>query len=258
MTKLKAFSTHLGISLIIFLILLYFIIFEWYPPPFFNSDGGWQGIRIIAGVDLVLGPLLTLIIFKSGKPGLKFDLAMIALVQTGALVWGVWVVHHERPIAAVFVDGYFVPVPLYQIQSSGMTAQKLRAFGRKSPYWIYSKLPTDEGTLQKLRLDALRLGRPLFSFTEYYHVIDNEALQAIRAMAIDMPEWLKNKPADIQLYIQFLKKHDDTKNLIFLPWHARQKYEIISLDANNGKYAGTLTISAPKVTAQVPRLHSKN
>ncbi|MEJ2399037.1 MAG: hypothetical protein P8Z67_12590, partial [Gammaproteobacteria bacterium] len=101
MTKLKAFASHLGISFLIFLIILYFIIFKWYPFPFFSTDGGWQGIRIIIGVDLVLGPLLTLIVFKPGKPGLKFDLSVIAIMQAGALAWGIWTVHHQRPIAAV-------------------------------------------------------------------------------------------------------------------------------------------------------------
>jgi len=52
----QAFLIHLGISTVIFLILLYFIVFHWYPHPFFAKGGGWQGVRLITGVDLVLGP----------------------------------------------------------------------------------------------------------------------------------------------------------------------------------------------------------
>ncbi|MCW9032447.1 MAG: hypothetical protein OQK58_13220, partial [Gammaproteobacteria bacterium] len=81
MSRFKAFSIHFAISFVIFLILLYFILVQWYPQPLFSTDGGWRVIRIIVGVDLIIGPFLTLIVFKSGKPGLKFDLAMIALVQ---------------------------------------------------------------------------------------------------------------------------------------------------------------------------------
>jgi len=256
MTKFKAFATHLGISFVIFLILLYFIIFQWYPPPFFSSDGGWQGIRIIAGVDLVIGPLLTMIVFKPGKPGLKFDLTVIGLVQTAALAWGIWTVHHERPVAAVFVDNYFAPVTLYQIQGRGMTPAKLKAFGNKPPYWIFSKLPADPDALQKLRVESLRMGRPLFLFTEYYHVMDKDALQVIKANAIDMPKWLEKKPLEKQHYLQFLQQHRDYKDLIFVPWHAREKYEIIALDATNGNYVGKPDIAAPKVTATIPILNS--
>ena len=42
--------------MVIFIIIGYLILFHWYPDFFFASDGGWQGIRIIAFVDLVLGP----------------------------------------------------------------------------------------------------------------------------------------------------------------------------------------------------------
>ena len=110
MTKLKAFTTHLGISLVIFLIVLYFILVEWYPFPYFNTDGGWQGIRILAFVDIVLGPLLTLLVFKQGKRYLKFDLSIIALIQISALAWGISVIQRERPLAAVFIEDYFLTV----------------------------------------------------------------------------------------------------------------------------------------------------
>jgi hypothetical protein len=258
MTKLKAFATHLSLSFVIFLFILFLIVFEWYPPPFFTSDGGWQGIRIIAGVDLVLGPVLTLIVIKPGKPGLKFDLVVIALVQTTALAWGIWTVHHERPIATVFVENYFAPVTLYEIQGSGMSATKLQTFGSKPPYWIFSKLPSDPDALQKVRLEALRMGRPLFMFAEYYHVMDKTALQVIKAHALDMPKWLQNKPLDKQRYQQFLNRHNDIKDLIFIPWHARQTYEIIALDADTGKYIGATHIPAPKVTAAIPTINSAN
>ena len=96
-SKFKAAGIHLGISSIIFLILSYFIIFQWYPFPYFTADGGWQGIRIVALIDLVLGPLLTLIIFNHHKSRreIRFDLGTIALVQVCVLAWGIYTVHDE-------------------------------------------------------------------------------------------------------------------------------------------------------------------
>ena len=252
MTKVKAFATHLGISFVIFLVILSFIIFVWYPPPFFSSDGGWQGIRIIAGVDLVLGPVLTLIVFKPGKPGLKFDLTVIGIIQTCALAWGIWTVHHERPIATVFVDNYFAPVTLYEIQGKGMSATKLQAFGNKPPYWIYSNISENPDALQKARLEALRMGRPLFLFTEYYSPLDEKAMQVIRTHSLDMQKWVQDKPAAQRRYQDFLKRHHGGKNLAFIPWHARQRYEIIALDIATRKYVGTLDIAPPKPSEKDP------
>lgn len=102
MNRFGAFAIHLGISLVIFAVLGYLIVFQWYPDFFFTSDGGWQGIRIVALVDLVLGPTLTLVVYKKGKPSLKFDLTVIALLQTACLIAGVYVVWSERPVAMVF------------------------------------------------------------------------------------------------------------------------------------------------------------
>ena len=58
-TKLKATAIHLAMSLVIFSYLVYQIVYVWYPQPYFSVDGGWQGLRLIAAVDLVLGPLIT-------------------------------------------------------------------------------------------------------------------------------------------------------------------------------------------------------
>ncbi len=65
--KVKASSIHLALSFLIFVVILYFILFEWYPEPFFTAQGGWLGIKIMAFVDLVLGPALTFIVFNHLK-----------------------------------------------------------------------------------------------------------------------------------------------------------------------------------------------
>ena len=91
--RVRAFLIHLAISFVIFLVLAYMIVVYWYPLPFFHTDGGWQGFRIIVGVNLVLGPLLTLIVYKPGKPGLKLDLTLIGMAQALALSWGIWVTY---------------------------------------------------------------------------------------------------------------------------------------------------------------------
>ena len=99
MSRWHAFLIHLGISLSIFGVLAYLVAKVWYPGFFFQTDGGWQGLRLLLGVDLVLGPLLTLVVFRAGKPGLRFDLTVIGILQSACLVAGVWIVHGERRTA---------------------------------------------------------------------------------------------------------------------------------------------------------------
>jgi len=56
------------------------MILVWYPPPLFQLLGGFELLLLIVAVDIALGPLLTLVVFKSGKKRLKFDLSVIALL----------------------------------------------------------------------------------------------------------------------------------------------------------------------------------
>jgi hypothetical protein len=51
----------------------------------------------LGGAHLALGPLLTLLVFKSGKPSLKFDLSGIVLLQLGALLYGGTLIDQHRP-----------------------------------------------------------------------------------------------------------------------------------------------------------------
>ena len=79
--KIPAFLIHLGISAAFVSALAAVVYIIWYPPPYFGFDGGWNVMRMVILVDVVLGPLLTLVVFRRGKQGLARDLAIIALVQ---------------------------------------------------------------------------------------------------------------------------------------------------------------------------------
>ena len=90
-----------------FVFLAYLVLAHWFPSFFYSIDGGWEGMRIIIGVDLILGPSLTLMVFKVGKPGLKLDLTLIGLFQSICLMAGVYVVYSERPLFFIYYDQHF-------------------------------------------------------------------------------------------------------------------------------------------------------
>ena len=108
MNRYQAFAIHMAISLIIFLVLLICITQYWYPGILFETDNGWKAIALIVSIDLILGPLLTLIIFNPKKSSLKFDLWVIALIQTAALIYGTWTIHSSRPLAIAYVNKSFI------------------------------------------------------------------------------------------------------------------------------------------------------
>ena len=102
MSRGRAFFGHLLLSFAIVTTAFAAVFFLWYPTPFFAAVGASSIIRILIGVDLVLGPLLTLIVFKPGKRLLIVDVVFIAIVQISALIYGATVLFEERPYFAVF------------------------------------------------------------------------------------------------------------------------------------------------------------
>jgi hypothetical protein len=110
LNRYQAFASHMVISLVIFFILLVFITQIWYPGILFDAGNGWKAIGLIVGVDLILGPILTLIVFNPKKSSLIFDLSVIALLQIAALSYGAWTIYQTRPIALAFINTSFVTI----------------------------------------------------------------------------------------------------------------------------------------------------
>ena len=106
-SRYQAFASHLAISLIILAILSFIIVKYWYTGMLFEIANGWKAIGIIAGVDIILGPLLTLFIFNPNKKSLPFDLSTIALIQIVALMYGTWTIHQSRPVAITYLHNGF-------------------------------------------------------------------------------------------------------------------------------------------------------
>ncbi|MBX2836336.1 MAG: hypothetical protein KTR35_05745 [Gammaproteobacteria bacterium] len=98
----KAFAIHLVLSLLIFSTLVFTMLVFWFPGKLFYLDGGWQGLKIVALIDIVLGPAMTLFLFKPGKKSLVFDMSVIASIQIAALVFGFYTTYQQRTVAIVF------------------------------------------------------------------------------------------------------------------------------------------------------------
>jgi hypothetical protein len=105
MSRWRAFAIHLLISVLIAGSVAAVLFLVWYPPKLLGFAGAEGLLFLMAGIDIVVGPLLTLIVFKAGKKGLKFDLALISLAQAAFLAYGVWTSWQSRPVFIVSVNG---------------------------------------------------------------------------------------------------------------------------------------------------------
>lgn len=106
-SRAVAFAIHLSLSLLVFSTLVAMMLLYWFPGELFFIDGGWQGLKLVAMVDLVLGPALTLILYKPGKPKLVMDMSVVAAVQIAALGYGFYTTYHQRTVAIVYAEKGF-------------------------------------------------------------------------------------------------------------------------------------------------------
>src|SRR5437868_472521 len=118
MSRFKAAAIHICISATIAASVFVPIYFLWYPGDLFESAGGLTLFLLIVGIDVCVGPLMTLIIFVQGKKGLAFDLWVIAILQASFLVYGVSTLAESRPIYVAFVKDRFELVRANHIPDS--------------------------------------------------------------------------------------------------------------------------------------------
>jgi hypothetical protein len=242
MSRWKASGIHLLLSAAIVGAVVLVMLTVWYPWPLFEAVGGSRLIFILASVDVTIGPLITLIIFKSGKKSLKFDLSVIALLQFTALCYGVQVVYHARPIYLVFTVDRFELVMARDIDPKDLAAARRPEFrhlplGR--PRFIAAEMPTDPKLLNQLLSSALS-GKDLQMFPQYY--VDYSELAA-KALAKARPVAILRE-RDAAALDTYLKDHNLTEDAVrFLPLRAPKRDGVVILDAKTAAPLGTLLIN---------------
>jgi hypothetical protein len=244
MSRLQAFAIHLAISTLIFLGRAYLVLYQWYPDFFFDTDGGWEGMRIIVAVDLILGPCLTLIVFKAGKPGLKTDLAMIGVFQALCLAAGVYVVHSERPVALVYVDGQFNSMTSGSYLTANVALPDFSIISGPNPKRIQVNIPTSADGEVNLRREMIETARFMNLATDYYQDFDPTAANFIEA-AYDQEE-IVDRDQETHDIPRFLELHGgDLSDYRFYPLNTRYTYFFLGYRKDNNQFAGLLKTPGP-------------
>lgn len=100
---LRAAALHLFFSALVAAAAASLIFGYWFPEPLGELMGGRELFWLIVSVDVVCGPLLTLVVFNPVKPRseLRRDLIIVASIQFLALGYGIYTLGYARPVALV-------------------------------------------------------------------------------------------------------------------------------------------------------------
>ena len=236
--RYRAAAAYLVASALVASLAFALIRFIWYPDALFEQFGGMQLFLLIAGVDIVLGPLIVFIIFVPGKKGLAFDLMVIALLQVSALSYGVWVLYESRPVYLVFVKDRFELVRANHLPEVEIARAKGSPFADlplSGPKAVGARMPADPAEVQRLTLAAAQ-GVDLQFFPRYYVAFD-QVRNEVRGFAKPIARLRPLNPgatAEIDALVASLGKGKGEAGLAFLPIRAGKIDLTAIVDASNG------------------------
>jgi hypothetical protein len=245
MTRWKASFIHLLISLAIVGSVAAYIIYFWYPPALMHMAKADRLLMLIGGVDLVVGPLLTLIVYKVGKRHLKFDLATIGLIQLVFLSYGLYTIWNSRPVFLVAVPDRFELVFANEITAKRLAEAKIerfKHFGFMHPQLVGAPLPSDPKEHAAVMFSALsNLGdiqtMPRY-FVEYSQVKKN-LLKSAKSLNMTKELNATNSKALQQAALSYGYKAD---KLRYLTLASSRGFAVILVKANTGEIVGPVNV----------------
>ena len=243
MSRWKAAGIHFALCAFIATALVLVMYELWYPPPYFALMGGAGLVLLIVGCDVVLGPLITLIIFKSGKKGLTFDLSVIAFLQAVALSYGAYMMFVARPVFTVFAVDRFEVVAANDIRPSELARASSPQFAKLSltgPRVVGALPPTNPGERNALTLNAINGGEDVKDLPRLYVPYETVASAAARrALPLRMLEIEEPSSHDA-----ISKAIDGTtvplNKLGYLPLKGRFREMSMIVDTTNGRIVASV------------------
>ncbi len=145
-SRISAFLIHILLSATLLALLVSVVLFSWYPGALVLAGGAEQGLKIVIAVDMILGPLLTLVVYNIQKPrkALFRDLAFIAVFQLSCLFVGMSLVYEKRPIAVVYSGNEFYMLDQQELEIRNVDLSILEAIEGTYPKVIFEKPPVNE------------------------------------------------------------------------------------------------------------------
>jgi len=236
-TRWQASGLHLLISIAIAAAVLALLLLVWYPGPLFEAMGGMGLLFILIGVDVVLGPTVTLIIFKQGKRGLKLDLAIIGAVQLAALLYGVHVMYLAHPAYIAFVKVQFQVATPAELEPERLAQAKYPQFRRLplgKPVFLAADVPDDPPSRYELT-NAVMAGLDVQHFPKYY-LPYAERTKEILAASQPLERIRKDEPETGKIIDAYLARSGKNESdLRYLPLRGRDAWIAVLIDARTAE-----------------------
>jgi hypothetical protein len=226
--SLRFAGKHLLASIAIAVAVSVLVFGLWYPHPFDQLASGRELFALVMSVDVVAGPLLSLIVFNPMKSRRELvrDIGVIVALQTAALSYGLFSVAQARPVYMAFEGDRFRVVSVPDLRGANVNGLSLTG-----PKLIGVRLlsNTDPAYLKSIQL-AMQGVHPAFR-PERWMPYDSQREQVLAA-ARPLADLKKRRPQSADVIVAAAHRAGRSESeLGYLPLHAEHRSDwVVVLD----------------------------
>lgn len=228
----RAVVANFLFSLLMVLLAGILVFSVWYPFPYREMSGVSKLFLIVFSINIIFGPLLTLIFFNAAKPIAELwrDLLLVAVIQLVALGYGVWTIAQARPLFLVYeIDRFKVISSLDLLKNAvSVLPSDLQPHWWSGPVAVAIREPRNAEERNKVMFESALGGRDFGERPEFYIAYEHE--QALKALkrAKPLSDFLKKQP----LHQKEVEKLLHEKNLqlsesVYVPVVSKQNWTAI-------------------------------
>lgn len=198
--RVKAFLIH-GLSSVVVAICSMLLIFcVWYPVPLNSAVGVATIFFMMLAIDVIIGPLMTLLVYKQGKKTLVFDLSVIVLLQLSAFTYGLYTMAQGRPAWLVYNADRFDIVRVNELDERKRDEAKPEYMNPPwfGPQWVAAVTPVNTDARNQVVMESVFAGVDIAQRPNLYVHLDTQKVSITKHLK-NMDELKKfNKEVDIE------------------------------------------------------------
>ena len=172
LAAIKIAGWHFALSLGLALISATIVLGVWYPSPYDELSGGRGLFLLIIGVDVICGPLMTLILFnpKKSRREIGLDLSIVAALQLAALAYGAWTAWQARPVYLAFEKDRFKVLMAADLDKNELKQlpPELAPFSFGGVRTVALRPPKSTEERNKILFESIETGRDYAERPDFY------------------------------------------------------------------------------------------
>lgn len=224
----RAAAVHFFASSLTALVVA-LLIFCAFPAPYDSLAGGRTLVLLVIAVDVICGPLLTLVLFdpRKSRAELWCDLSLVVLVQAAAMSYGLWTAWESRPLYLVHEIDRFKVIAAVDIDVNARKSlpKALQPNILRGPLVVSIRPPKSDQERKDVLFESVQGGRDYAERPDFYIPYDRAAGMKALERARPLSTFLERYPLQ-QASAQKLcsNKGLDLRQCLYLPVMGRRDW----------------------------------